>query len=223
MAEQKVPLADEGRKRAVIFDFDGTIADSMRAIVQVFEDLTGRTVPYTEEEINRLRDLSGFDLIKAVDVPAWKVPILLIKGRQMLKKHMHGIAVHEGMADMIKALHKHGVPLYVLSSNSTENVQKYLQWHHLSEYFVAVYGGAGLLGKAPGLLKLIEQGNVDVANSWYVGDELRDVSAARAVGLKSASVTWGYNTHRALEHKKPDALVDTAEQLAKALSDVWKK
>jgi len=223
MTTEKNGAIDAAGKRAVIFDFDGTIADSMRAMVQVFEDLTSKPEPYTDDEINRLRDMSVPDLLKALELPAWKVPILVIKGRKMLKKHLHGIAVHDGMADVIKTLHAHGVPLYVLSSNSTENVQKYLQWHRLSQYFTAVHGGAGLLGKAPHLLKLIAQGNLDTAQSWYVGDEMRDVSAARAVGLKIASVTWGYNTHRALESKKPDALVDDAKQLTKVLSDVWKK
>ena len=215
--------ANDSRGRAVIFDFDGTIADSLPAIVRVFENLTDKPEPYSQAEIDELRDLSIPDLLKALHIPAWRVPILIFRGRRMLKAHMHGIDVHKGMADVIKKLHKHKVPLYVLSSNSTENVQKYLQWHKLSDYFSGAYGGAGVLGKAPQLLKLIDREGLSVADSWYVGDEMRDVSAAHAVGLKVASVSWGYNTHAALAHKEPNAVVDTAEELLAVLKETWKK
>lgn len=212
-----------GRKRAVIFDFDGTIADSLHAIVQVFEDLTGRPGYYTEEQISSFRDLHLPELIKALEVPKWKVPILMFRGRRMLRAHMHGIAVHAGVADMLEYLHGKGVPLYILSSNSTENVQKYLQWHKLSHCFAGVYGGVSLLGKAPRLAKLIETENLSLPGSWYVGDETRDIAAARSVGLHIASVTWGYNTRTTLEQKAPDAVVDTAKDLQAALGGLWKK
>ena len=211
------------RTRGVIFDFDGTIADSMAAIVQVFEDLTGRHGRYSQEQMDAFRSLTFPQLVKALEVPRWKVPILLFRGRRMLRAHMHGIAVHEGIAETLERLHNLGIPLYVLSSNSTENVQKYLQWHKLSHCFSGVYGGASILGKAPHLLSLLKKEQVDATHSWYVGDEMRDVSAARAVGLKCAAVTWGYNTRTSLAGKEPDALVDTAEQLAEALERSWKK
>ena len=213
-----------GSKRAVIFDFDGTIADSLPAILAVFKDLTGQSPEqFTADEIELMRDLSVPDLMKRLGVPKWKMPYLLLRGRRLIGAHMHGIPVHPGMADTVKALHEHGIPLYVLSSNSTQNVQSYLRWHKLSDYFTGVYGGASLLGKAPRLLKLIEEGGLGVANSWYVGDETRDVSAAHAVGLHVASVSWGYNTRAALELKKPDAVVDTAAELLKELKRIWKK
>ncbi len=214
---------DTVRKRAIIFDFDGTIADSMKAIVQVFEDLTGTHGRYTQADIDRFREMSYPELIKALNVPSWKVPMLLFRGRRMLRAHLHGIPVHEGMDRTLERLYKSGVPLYVVSSNSTENVQKYLQWHKLSHCFSGVYGGAGILGKAPRLLQMIDKEQLDVAGSWYVGDEMRDVSAARSVGLHCVSVTWGYNSPAALAGKHPDAVVDTAAELLKVLGDAWKK
>ena len=213
----------EAPKRGIIFDFDGTIADSLPAIIGVAEDLMHRPTPYTAQEIDAMRDLSIPDLLKALGIPRWKAVILLFRGRRMLKQHMHGIPVHKGMREVIESLHAQGVPLYVLSSNSTENVQKYLQWHQLSHYFQNVYGGVSMLGKAPRLLQLLETEGLETVGTWYVGDEMRDVSAARSVGLHIATVTWGYNTSAALKNKQPDAVVDTAEQLSKVLKAAWKK
>ena len=179
-------LADSAAPtRGVIFDFDGTIADSWPAILEVAEQLMGRTEHYTEEEIAHYRDLPLPVVMKELKVSVWKVPILLFRGRRMLKAHMHGIPVHEGMDQELEWLHKKGVPLYVLSSNATENVRQYLAWHKLSHCFTGVYGGASVFAKAPMLLKLLDREGLDTAGSWYVGDETRDVSAARAGGLKS--------------------------------------
>jgi phosphoglycolate phosphatase len=210
-------------KRAVIFDFDGTIADSLPAVIQVFEELTKRPERFTPQQVEEYRDLSIPELLRALKVPRWKALFLLTRGRKLLHHHLHGIPLHQGITELIKKLHTDDIPLYVLSSNSTENVHAYVRRHDLQQYFVGAYGGAGGLGKAPRILKLIENEELDVAHSWYVGDELRDISAARAVGLKCASVTWGYNTHSVLALKKPDALVDTPAQLLKVLETSWKK
>lgn len=210
-------------KRAVIFDFDGTIAESLPAAIQVFEELTSRPERFTAEQIQGMRDLSVPELLATLRVSKWKIPLLLFRGRRMLRAHMKGIGVHNGVAAVIKQLHEDGIPLYVLSSNSTENVRNYLQHHHLIQYFTGVYGGASVFGKAPLILRLLQREKIAKTKSWYVGDETRDVSAARAVGLHIASVTWGYNTRAALATKKPDVLVDTAPELQEAIEAIWKK
>lgn len=210
-------------KQAVIFDFDGTIADSLPAVIQVFEELTGRLGQYSLEQADNYRDMSVPELMKALRIPRWKAPLLLMKGRKQLHSHLHGIPLHKGMKVLIKQLHEKGIPLYVLSSNSTENVHSYLRRNDMQKFFNGAYGGASMLGKAPRLLKLIDNEKIDVAHSWYVGDEMRDVSAARAVGLRVASVSWGYNSHAALQTKEPDAIVDTTTELKKVLEASWKK
>jgi len=223
MQQRKQASPDEGPVPAIIVDFDGTIADSLPAVIQVFETLTNRPEKYSPKQIEAFRDLSVPELIRALKIPRWKAPLLLFRGRKQIRHHLHGIPLHKGITEVIQKLHADGIPLYVLSSNSTENVHAYLRRHDLQKYFVGAYGGASLLGKAPRLLKLVEEEELDVSHTWYIGDEIRDVSAARAVGFKIASVTWGYNTHTVLALKEPDALVDTPAELLKVLERAWKK
>lgn len=205
-------------KKAVIFDFDGTLADSLPAVIDVFCELTGRPNDFTDEQVAQYRHLSVLEMASELEVPKWKIPMLVVKGRAMLQKHLTDIHPHPGIHALLEKLQASGLPLYILSSNSTENVKGYLKHHDLEKYFRKVYGGASVLGKAPRLHKLIDAEQVDVSNSWYVGDETRDVIAAHAVGLKIAAVSWGYNSREALVIKNPNAVVDTPEQLLKELT-----
>lgn len=201
----------------VIFDFDGTIADSLPAVVKVFEDLTKRGSPYTKAEIAAFQHLSMLDLTNALGISRWKVPMLLFRGRRMLHHHLRSIGLHPGMSEAIRTLKQDDYTLHILSSNSRRNIQDYLRWHQLDDCFTSIYGGAGLLGKARKLHKLLREQGITAHETWYVGDETRDVIAARHVGLKPLAVTWGYNSRQALEAKNPEALADTAQQMVQTI------
>lgn len=202
---------------AIIFDFDGTIADSLPAVSEVFMSVTNHPRRYTAAEVQELRHLSLLELAAALGVSRWKVPYLLFRGRRMLRDYLPDIKAQRGVRELLETLRARGETLYIVSSNSTENVRKYLEAHGLEQYFARIYGGASLLGKARHINKLLDKEHIDTARSWYVGDETRDIIAARAVGLKIAAVSWGYNSRQALAARYPDALVDTTVALLKVL------
>lgn len=209
--------------KAVIFDFDGTIADSLAAFIKVFEDITNRPKPFTASEIEELQHKDMLQIALELNIPKWKIPWLIFRGRRMFRDHMGSVRVHPGISSILADLQARGVPLYVLSSNSKENVEQYLRDHHLEGYFSAIYGDAGLLGKARSLSRLFKKEGIQPTGSWYIGDETRDIVGAHAAGLKVISVSWGYNSRQALLDKEPDILVDTPAQLATALKKTWKK
>ena len=47
----------------------------------------------------------------------------------------------------------------------------------------------------------------------YIGDETRDIQAAKKAGIRSAAVTWGYNSRKALEAQSPDYLIHSPQEL----------
>lgn len=145
-------------------------------------------------------------------VPKLLIPLMLIRGRRIMRRRMEEILIVPGMDEAIRRLSKTH-KLFILSSNSVENVDKFLNQHGLRHYFEAVYGGAGLLSKAKKLQKVIVNNVLDRSTTWYVGDESRDVQAAHKCRLKAVAVSWGYNNKRALSRQKPEVLVSTVDDL----------
>ena len=207
----------DSAKQAIIFDFDGTIADSLPAVIKVFEDLSKRPQRFTPTEVEELRHLNLIEIAAALNIPKWKTPFLLFRGRGMMRHHLRSITLQPGMSELLPELARTH-DLYILTSNSRSNVQKYLSWHGLDGCFTGITGGASLLGKAPRLLQLLKRAGIDAEHTWYVGDEIRDIEAARAAGMPVVVASWGYNSRESLQKANPDALIDTVEELRKVLA-----
>jgi len=203
--------------KAVIFDFDGTIADSLPGIVNLYESVRKKGHKHTAADIEKMRNLSMYQIAVAMKIPKWKIVILAIWGRRMFKNHMRTIRVYPGMAELIEELKNKGVKLFVVSTNNTANVTKYLTKHGLIDQFDNVYGGASFLGKARAMRKAVVENNVKATDVWCVGDERIDIHSARKAGLKIVSVSWGYSSRDGLQALGPDAIVDTMPELRKIL------
>lgn len=201
---------------AVIFDFDGTIVDSLAGVIKVYERVKGGR-KLTKEERRALQNKSLLQIALAMHIPKWKILWLAAWGRRMFHKHLRSVNVHPGMTELIAELHKKGVPLYVVSSNRTANVQKYLRLHELDTFFEGVYGGASFFSKARAMNKLVAREELNREEVWCVGDERVDVRSAHAAGLKIVAVTWGYADLAGLKAVKPDHLAKNTAELRTAL------
>lgn len=68
------------------------------------------------------------------------------------------------------------------------------------------------------LNRVLKQHNIDSAQAIYVGDETRDVEAAKRVAIATVSVTWGFNTRDILETYQPTHIIDTPLELVHLLN-----
>ncbi|HVO28814.1 MAG TPA: HAD hydrolase-like protein, partial [Candidatus Paceibacterota bacterium] len=57
----------------------------------------------------------------------------------------------------------------------------------------------------------------------FVGDEIRDVEAAKKNKLAAVGVTWGVNSREGLAGARPDAIVDTAGELLEYLTAGYRR
>jgi phosphoglycolate phosphatase-like HAD superfamily hydrolase len=202
---------------AIIFDFDGTIADSFETVMNVFHELTGWRERLPAAEIKRLRGMSLLGVTEELRLPPWKVPFLVMRGRRRMTRQMRRIAVQPGVSEALRELYDEGHQLFIVSSNSPKNIRLFLHQHNLGKEFIELYGGVGLFGKARVLRRVLKRNQLDPRDTWYVGDEVRDITAAHHVGLHCAAVGWGFNTPALLGQHQPDRLIEQPAELLNLL------
>lgn len=207
-------------RRTVIFDFDGTIADSFDVFVEVFEEIAGTSRTLTAPEIEELRDLSTHEVIQKLGVKRWQVPIFAVRGRRAVGSKMGRVRIFDGMRVAIEQLISDGYRLYIVSSNEKATITAFLRRYGIEHCFSGVFAGTGVFGKAKRLETLINSAHIDRSLCVYVGDETRDIDASKAVGLRCVAVAWGYNTRASLLRHAPDALVETPDNLVVAITNL---
>jgi phosphoglycolate phosphatase-like HAD superfamily hydrolase len=194
--------------RTFIFDFDGTLADTFGIAVSIFRKLAPKDQPTDDATVEQLRGMSAKAAIKHLGVRWWQLPYLVYYGRKSVREQIGNVKAYPGVAKAVRAMHEQGVQLFVVSSNSTKNIESFLKRNKLEDCFDAVYGGRGLFDKSAALVGIVKKNQLDITDCVYVGDEVRDIEAARRAGMRCISVTWGYNNRQALEAAKAETLAD---------------
>jgi phosphoglycolate phosphatase len=204
----------------IIFDFDGTIADSLPLVIKLYEDMIRGGQPMPREEVERLRGMSLLRVGRELRIMPWRIPVLLGRGRARMRHEIGNVPVFPGMPELIRQLHDDGHTLYIVSSNSVHNIRPFLKRFELNKQFKHMYGNAGLLGKGR-LLKLVAKRNrLNLSDTVYIGDEVRDIEAAKKAGMRIISVTWGYNTESVLREHAPDFVAMNPGDILKALTSL---
>ncbi|WP_372794217.1 HAD hydrolase-like protein [Pontiella sp.] len=205
------------QKKTILFDFDGTLAETMMLIHEVFNGLSSvygyRHLP--EAEIEAARHMSVREFIEFVGIPVWKVPLIAIHARRRMHDSMDQILPPHGLVEVLTQIHKSGrYFMDILTSNRRENVLRFLAEHQIS-WFDEVESTRAILSKKRRVEKYIAKKGLNPDELYYVGDTTVDVESARHAGARTVAVSWGLNTREALEKAKPDFLVhDPAELLS---------
>ena len=201
------------------FDFDGTLADTMpwfnSVLNTVAEKYGFRQIDATEREQLRHRDPMA--ILKYLGIPLWKLPAIMTHMRELMRDIDPSVHLFDGMVDVLATLKAASLRLAVVSSNSIENVQRVLG-PHAAALFDDYECGTDLFGKAAKIDRLLQRHRIAPERFLLVGDEIRDIEAARKAGVRVASVGWGYNHVDALRERQPDELLLTVAELPAVLT-----
>lgn len=203
------------------FDFDGTLADTLPWFESILDEVADK---YGFRKANaaeraELRHRSAHEILKFLGVPLWKLPAIMAHVRQMMREMAPTVQLFDGMAEALTRLRASGLRMVVLSSNSTANVQRVLG-PQAAHWFDDFECGTDMFGKSAKLKRLLTRHRVAPERCVLVGDEMRDIDAARKAGVHVASVAWGYNHIDALRGHHPDALILTVADLSAKLTQV---
>lgn len=210
------------KRHAIIFDMDGTLADTWSIGLEIAREMNMLDDSISDEDIERLRNLPVKAVLKELRIPLHRVPTLLVKVRGELTKRIVSLPVIPGIEEMLEQLQAAGFDLYVMSSNSTENVHGFLANHAIEHYFKDARGGVGVFAKTKSLKKMLKRHGLDTTATVYIGDEVRDIEAAKKVGISSIAVTWGLNGEKILREYNPTYVVSYPSEIIE-LSKLWSR
>lgn len=204
-------------KEIILFDFDGTIADSLHRLLEISNSLAEeygyRKV--RKEDIPYYRNKSTLETFRELQVPLLKVPIIARRVKITFQREAHLSSLHDGMSETLAQLKSH-FRLGILTSNTKNNVHKFLKQHQL-ELFDFVYTSSNIFGKSRVLRRILREHKLSAEEILYVGDEMRDIEAAQQLKMDIIAVSWGANNKKALAALKPTHLIDRPAELVSLL------
>jgi HAD superfamily hydrolase (TIGR01549 family) len=209
-------------KKVIVFDFDGTLADTFDALVMITNRLALEFgyPPTTPEELPKLRNLSSREIIRQSGVSLFKIPFFLKKIREYLHQEILNLKTIPGIKEALVQLKHEGYCLGILTSNSEENVKLFLTKHGMQDLFTFIYSETSLFSKDKSLQKLMKKNNLSSEEIIYVGDETRDIEASKKIHIKAIAVTWGFNSGEVLAKHNPDFLIQQPSELIEVLASL---
>jgi len=209
--------------KTLIFDFDGTIANTLpfswKKILFLLKKEKKITGP-DKEIIEKIRSMTYLGVLKHFKISWLKFPLLvweIKKAQKELYLVIDQVKLFPGVKDLILELKNRGFKLGILSSNLRKNIDRVLADNQLNQYFDFIDCGIGLFSKAGRLKKLINRLGLKKEEVIYVADEVRDIEACHKAKIKIISVTWGFNNKRLLTEYKPNWIVDRPEEIIETI------
>jgi phosphoglycolate phosphatase len=200
-------------RKLFLFDFDGVLADSLdlyaEAVARCLERI-GTPIVKNREDYLALFEGNFYESMAArgVDLAAFA---------QAAKEILPGIDYgamkpFDGLIPVLDALQKDHL-LAVISSNGSRTIRRMLERFGFDPYFEEVLGSDFLFSKKDKIDYALAKYGIPPERTFYIGDTTGDIVEARAAGVRTVAVTWGWHSRERLVAAHPDFLVETPEDL----------
>ncbi len=207
----------------VIFDFDGTIASSVEMALQIYNRVAPRykCKQIDFKDIGMLSSEKPQKFFAEYGINQLKMILLLLRIRWEMKKEIDTLKPVDGMLSVLDKIIEAGYLLGIVTSNSKNNVLKFLENNGLLNYFKFVRSGQSFFGKEKMFRGLLKKYNISPQNVVYVGDETRDIVASRKAGISVISVSWGLTPYNSLIKFKPDNIAEKPNELPEIITEIF--
>lgn len=207
--------------RNIIFDFDGTLADTHLAIVKTFQE-TCRQMGWrvlSDAEVSatiglELRDGFRAGIPELTDAETDEAAVLY---RRIFMDIAQPITVaFQGVVDALSELRQAGCRLAVATSRSHHSLELLADQIGVSQFFELLYGAEEVQNHKPApdlALKILHDMDVPAEETLVVGDASYDLLMGRGAGCDVCGVTWGNQSREKLGSVNPEYLVDDIREL----------
>jgi phosphoglycolate phosphatase len=200
-------------KKLIIFDFDGTIANTEEASYQVYLMMAEQYgMPLlSREELKSYKKIPLRQRIKEQGIPYYLLPKLISESQSKLSQFMNDAKKFEGIDQVIKKLETDR-KLIIVSSNRKRIIKSFLKKEKLDS-FVKVFGSASLFGKSATIQKAIKKLKISPKHALYIGDEVRDLVACKEANVDMIAVSWGYDDISLLAQENAKYIASDIDEL----------
>jgi len=209
--------------KVAIFDFDGTLANSVDLIVDLYNEHAGKYdyETITADEFPQLRRMGYRQAMNHKGIKLRKVPRMVMHIGKEMRTRMTEVEPYDGVQQVLKKLKKDGYMVGILTSNQASLVQDFLHTHTFPKLDFIVSERA-VFGKDKALSRIMKRYDLSNDQIVYIGDEPRDVVACNKANIQIVGVTWGLGGKEGYELNKPDVVVSDMKDLKPAIDKLSK-
>ncbi|WP_205650863.1 HAD-IA family hydrolase [Ectobacillus funiculus] len=202
----------------ILFDFDGTLADSKDVFISAWNQLADKYKfkKIHHQDLDALRKLSIKERAKQLNFPLYKIPLVVPEIYRLYKKSIKDIILFDGVKLLLDELESRGYQIVIISSNSEGNIKEFLR-ENAVDSVKEVLCSSKIFGKDQVIKKFLQTNKLKGSEVIYIGDECRDIIACKKVPVKIIWVGWGYDSAELVTPEKPDYMVHMPEEILNIL------
>ncbi len=207
--------------KLIVFDFDGTIADSAYHGIKIINEMAPEfgLEPLTNAQITAVKDLPARKMIKDSGLPFYKLPRFVNQLQERIYESIPFMSTSVRIKPHLDTIQSWGIQMGILTSNSEMNVRRFLDIKNI-DCFDFVYSDHSIFGKSRLLKKMVKSYRLKKNEVIYIGDEVRDIKACKKAGIAIIACSWGLNSKASLLKVSPEYLVSKPSELIQILSEL---
>lgn len=211
--------------KAVLFDFDGTLADTNPLIIRTFEETFNTLSPERALTREKVLDCIGPTLEQTGEKYFPDNPQAFVDYYRNLndKYHDEMIAIFPGVIEMVKTLRDKGLKLAIVSSKRRDFVIRGLQQTKLLEYFDYIVAGDDVENPKPDpepVIQALNHYGISPSEALMIGDNSHDIDGAKNANVTSIAVGWAIKGIEYLTALEPDYIVKTANEIVEIVENI---
>jgi HAD superfamily hydrolase (TIGR01549 family) len=205
--------------KAVLFDWDGTLADTAEASYRCYVRMFGELgISFDRETYARTYSPNWYLTFRALGVPEERWGHL--DERWLAHFACEEVALIDGARELLHSLVARGLATGIVTSGGRDRVSRELEFHGVAQHVHEAVYGSDVARKKPhpeALELCLDRLRVRPEQAVYVGDSPEDIAMARAAGVFSIAVPGGYPNREALLAAGPDRFVESLAEVARLI------
>jgi len=207
-------------KKAVIFDLDGTLSDSIQSIKYCGDAAVAPFGygPFSIEQYKYFVGDGAANLVKRMLVEAGDTDLIhfeeaFVRYRELFREGcMYKVKPYDGILELLATLKEKGVAIAVLSNKPHDKTNEMTRHFFGDLPFSVINGGrpgVKLKPDAGAIEEILDIVGADKAHTFYVGDSDVDMFTANNAGVFACAACWGFRPVDELRAAGADALCMT--------------